>query len=55
MGHPAAKCRDAAASPDSIGPSIYSALQEQPGLKVESRKGAVKTLTIAHIKRPSEN
>jgi uncharacterized protein (TIGR03435 family) len=37
------------------GPSIFSALQEQLGLKLESRKAPVEFLIIDHIERPSAN
>jgi uncharacterized protein (TIGR03435 family) len=40
---------------DDTGPSIYTALQEQLGLKLEATKGAVQILVIDHIERPSEN
>lgn len=36
-------------------PSIFTALQQQLGLKVESSKGAVEVLIVDHIGRPSEN
>jgi bla regulator protein blaR1 len=36
-------------------PSIFTALQEQLGLRLESGKGPVDTLVIDHIQRPSEN
>lgn len=44
-----------AAPLDSSGPSIFIALQEQLGLKLESQKGPVETLIIESVERPSEN
>jgi uncharacterized protein (TIGR03435 family) len=46
---------DVAATLDSSTPSIYTALEEQLGLKVEPAKGPVKVLIIDHVERPSEN
>ncbi len=37
------------------GPTIYTALQEQLGLKLEARKGTAEILIIDHIEKPSEN
>lgn len=40
---------------DSTGTSIWTAVQEQLGLKLESRKAPVDTLVIEGIEKPSEN
>ncbi len=37
------------------GPSIFTAVQEQLGLKLESGKAPVDAIVIDHIERPSEN
>jgi uncharacterized protein (TIGR03435 family) len=46
---------DQAASGDSSGPSIFTAIQEQLGLRLESTKAPLDVLVIDHIERPSEN
>ena len=42
-------------APDPSGLSIFSALEEQLGLKLISEKGPVDVLVVDHIEEPSEN
>ena len=51
----AANALGPAAPPDSSGPSLFTALQEQLGLKLESTKGPVDVIVIDHIERTSAN
>lgn len=49
----AAESRDSAAV--SSGPTIFTAVEEQLGLKLESAKEPVEMIVIDHVDRPSEN
>lgn len=44
-----------AAAPDTSGPSLFTALQDALGLRLESHKDAVEVLVVDHIEAPSEN
>jgi uncharacterized protein (TIGR03435 family) len=39
----------------AVRPSLFTAIQQQLGLRLESAKGPVEVLVIDHVERPSEN
>ena len=41
--------------PNSNGPSLFTAVQEQLGLRLESQKGPVEMIAIDRVEKPSEN
>ena len=46
---------DGGTSAGTVGPSLFTAIQEQLGLRLESTRGPVQVLIIDHAERPSEN
>lgn len=47
---------DTVTANDDFGPTLFSALQNQIGLKLEAGKGQVEILVIDHVeKKPTEN
>jgi uncharacterized protein (TIGR03435 family) len=44
-----------ALAPDTPGPSIFTAVQQELGLKLESTREPAEVLVIDHIEKPSEN
>lgn len=56
MGPPPGGGDGPMSAPQDNGPTIFTALQEQLGLKLEPKKGPVDTLIVDHIeKTPTEN
>lgn len=53
---PASLPSDAQATPQAEpGPSIFTAISEQLGLRLESQKGPVEVIVIDHAEKPSPN
>jgi len=50
-----AEDKESPAFSDPSGPSLFSALQEQLGLRLEARKVPTEIVVIDHVERPSEN
>jgi uncharacterized protein (TIGR03435 family) len=40
---------------DPAGPTLFTAIQEQLGLRLEALKGPVEIFVIDHVEKPSEN
>jgi uncharacterized protein (TIGR03435 family) len=54
-GPPGPPGPEAAPPGEQSGPSIFTAVQEQLGLKLDSQKAPVDTIVIDHVEKPSEN
>lgn len=46
---------DDAPPPDASGPTLFTAIQEQLGLKLDPERAPMDVLVIQHVERPSEN
>jgi uncharacterized protein (TIGR03435 family) len=54
-GHYDFELKFAADSPSADGPSIFTAIREQLGLKLEPRKNPIEVLSVERAERPAEN
>jgi uncharacterized protein (TIGR03435 family) len=52
---PGAEAREGPRPDFSSLPTMFNALEQQVGLKLESRKGPIEIYVIDHVERPSEN
>jgi uncharacterized protein (TIGR03435 family) len=55
MGMPPPGAGDSSAPPPPQGPSIFTAVEEQLGLKLEGKREPVDVVVIDHIEQPSPN
>ena len=55
MRPPAGGTPDGAPAQEPVGPSLFTAVQEQLGLKLEARKEPVDVVVIDHVEQPSGN
>lgn len=55
VGQPGGTAPGGEVPADAGGPTLFTALQEQLGLKLEAQKGKVDVIVIDHIDQPTEN
>ena len=55
VGQPGGAVPGGEAPADAGGPTLFTALQEHLGLKLEAQKGKVDVIVIDHIDQPTEN